>query len=708
MESAALDEVAARDRELLQALLETFDAVYGEAKARESGVDFEDLQLLARDLLKGHDEVRERTSWRFREVMVDEFQDTNRLQCEVIDELSCENLFFVGDEFQSIYRFRHADVEVFRERRAASAGVLALTQNYRSRPEILAVVNRLFGTEFGSDFEPLVAAGRFPDPLFGPGVELLVTDKAAYRDTPVHWRVAEARHVARRVRELVDAGECTPGEVVLLFAAGTDAERYEQALREEDLPTHRAAGKGYFGQQQVADLVAYLRLLQNRYDDEALVTVLASPFVGVSNDALMLLRRAAPRRPLFTGLERDLPAELGARDRRLMEAFQQRYARLARMAERAGLERLCEQIVAEHDYDLAVLAQWDGRRRYANLRKLARLARSYESLRGPDIEGFVRFLHDQEAAGAKEVEAASQEEGADAVRLLTVHAAKGLEFKVVVLADAGRIPPAPSADEILSLPDGRFSFRVVNPSTGKRAGAFGWDELRAAEQSAEQAENRRLLYVAMTRAIDRLIVSGAVDPTTRRDVDAPLHWILRRLEVDLDVNGSPVELDREGARLLLRVDRELGLEQKTTAEPTVEEGQLELFTPVNGGSARLAPELPALAPVPEPPQHTIRSLSYSALALFERCSYRFYAERIARMRPRTQAGPSPEPRGWRRRRSATRSTCCSKSMRRWPRSPSASALATRARPRRTWSGSPASSLPGTALRSPSVWPLPRA
>jgi ATP-dependent exoDNAse (exonuclease V) beta subunit len=645
VESAALDEVAARDRELLQALLESFDAVYAETKGRESGVDFEDLQLLARDLLKGHEEVRERTSWRFREVMVDEFQDTNRLQCEVIDELACENLFFVGDEFQSIYRFRHADVEVFRERRAASSGVLALTQNYRSRPEILAVVNRLFGTEFGSDFEPLVAAGRFPDPLFGPGVELLVTDKAAYRETPVHWRVAEARHVARRVRQLVDAGECTPGEVVLLFAAGTDAERYEQALREEDLPTHRAAGKGYFGQQQVADLVAYLRLLHNRYDDEALVTVLASPFVGVSNDALMLLRRAAPRRPLFAGLERDLPAELGARDRRLMEAFQQRYNRLVRAAQRAGLERLCERIVAEHDYDLAVLAQWDGRRRYANLRKLARLARSYESLRGPDIEGFVRFLHDQEAAGAKEVEAASQEEGADAVRLLTVHAAKGLEFKVVVLADAGRIPPSPSPDEILSLPDGRFSFRVVNPSTGKRSGAFGWDELRAAEQSAEQAENRRLLYVAMTRAIDRLIISGAVDPTTRRDVDAPLHWILRRLEVDLDVNGRPVELEREGARLLLRVDRGFALEARTVVEPNAEEGQLELFQPVNGGSARLAPELPALAPVPDPPAHTIRSLSYSALALFERCSYRFYAERIAGMRPRDAGGAVPGAEG---------------------------------------------------------------
>ena len=95
-----------------------------------------------------------------------------------------------------------------------------------------------------------------------------------------------------------------------------------------------------------------------------------------------------------------------------------------------------EQIVCEHDYDLALLAQWDGRQRYANVRKLARMARSFEELRGPDIEGFVRFVHDQEAFGARELEAVAEEEGAGAVRLLTIHGAKGLEFKVVIVADA--------------------------------------------------------------------------------------------------------------------------------------------------------------------------------------------------------------------------------------------------------------------------------
>ncbi len=321
-------------------------------------------------------------------------------------------------------------------------------------------------------------------------------------------------------------------------------------------------------------------------------------------------------------------AELGPRDRRLFEAFRQRYDRLVRAAATSGLERLCERIVSEHDYDLAVLARWDGRRRYANLRKLARLARSYEELRGPDIEGFLRFVADQEAAGARESEAVAEEEGGDAVRLLTIHSAKGLEFKVVVVADAGRNPDHAARDEILCLPDGRVGFKVVDPATGKRHAATGFDELREAERAADEAETRRLYYVAMTRAIDRLIVSGAVDPTSTRDAKAPIRWILDRLEADLE-SGQPVELEREGARVLLRVDRR----DAGTAEPDESPAaQLELFAAVEGAATRVAPELPPLAPIPEPPAFRIRSLSYSALALYGRCSFRFYAERIAGLR----------------------------------------------------------------------------
>jgi ATP-dependent helicase/nuclease subunit A len=646
VEQAALEELAARDREQLQELLLAYDAAYREAKDRESALDFEDLQLLARSLLRGNDEIRERESWRFRSIMVDEFQDTNRLQCELVDLLAREDaeLFFVGDEFQSIYRFRHADVEVFRERREQVGGVLALTQNYRSRPEVLDVINHLFAADFGETFQPLAAAGRFPDPAFGPAVELLVTDKESYDGTEVHWRVAEARHIAQRVRGLVDAGEAAPGEIVLLFAAGTDARLYESELRALGLPTFRATGRDYYHQQQVVDLLSYLRLLHNRYDDEALVAVLASPFVGVSNDALVLLRRAAPKRPLFAGLEKDLPETLSARDARLFQAFKQRFDRLATLAPALSLERLCEQIVSEHDYDLAVLAQWDGRRRYANLRKLARLARSYEELRGPDVQGFVRFVAEQDAVGASELEAVAEEEGTDVIRLLTIHSAKGLEFKVVVVADAGRDRARPDADEILCLPDGRLGFRVADPETGKRLTTPEYERVKAAEQDAEEAERRRLYYVAMTRAIDRLIVSGAIGERGA-DTGTPIGWVLDRLEAnELEEAGeAPVEIERGGARLLVRLDRFAPASVPAQAA-TVQ--QLELFeVSENGGGALEAPELAPLAEVPAPPLHRVRRLSYSALSLFERCSYRYFAERVVGLRPADAAGSVPGQEG---------------------------------------------------------------
>lgn len=648
LEQSAWDELALRDRDLLQELLLTFDRAYRTAKDAASALDFEDLQLNARDLLQSNAGVLERERLRFRSLMVDEFQDTNRLQCEIIDLLAgevgaassaggagVEELFFVGDEFQSIYRFRHADVDVFRTRRAQSGDLLDLTDNYRSRPEVLGVINHLFEPSFGSDFQPLEAAKEFPAPE-GPAVELLVTDKASY-GTASDWRGAEARQIAARVSELVQSGEAAPGEIVLLFAAGTDAELYERELRALGLPTYRATGRGYYGQQQVLDLLAYLRLLHNRYDDEALCTVLASPFVGVTNDALFLLRRNAPRRPLYCGLERGLPPDLEAGDERLFRAFRQRYERLAAASEVLPLEQLCEQIVREHDYDLALLAQWDGRQRYANVRKLARMARSFEELRGPDIEGFVRFVTDLGAAGASAQEAPAEEEGSDSVRLLTIHAAKGLEFRVVVVADAGRAKPRPSSDEILCLPDGRLGFRVADPSGGRRRPALGYEQLREEDVAQEEAERRRLYYVAMTRAQERLIVSGAVDPDSAADCETPIGWILERLGADaLEGAEEPKEIACGESSLVLRLDRfapETAAEKPESApeQEISEEGQLLLFQQGHTVEPERGAALKPLTPIEPPPLYRPRRLSYSGLSQFERCSYRYFAERVCGM-----------------------------------------------------------------------------
>ncbi len=304
---------------------------------------------------------------------------------------------------------------------------------------------------------------------------------------------------------------------------------------------------------------------------------------------------------------------------------------------RASLERLCELVVCEHDYDLAVLARVDGRRRYANLRKLMRLARSYEEVRGRDIEGFVGFLRDQEALGAAQLEAVSEEEGADAVRLLTIHSAKGLEFKVVVVADAGRdLGGPPPADEILALSDGRFGFKVVHPSSGERRPVFAYEEVLAAAREAGRAERLRLYYVAMTRAIDRLLVSGAVG----EERDTPIGWVLSKLDCEAELaSGAAVfELERGGASFLVRVDRHSGAVEAAEEPAGIEEGQLTLFAELPSAPPVRGWQLPELFPPAAPPLHRVRRLSYSALALFQRCSYRYYAERVGGLHERRLEG----------------------------------------------------------------------
>ncbi len=631
----ASDEYAAElgadaDRLLLETLLELFDEAYTAVKQRRGRLDFNDLELFARDLLRSRPQLSTAYRDRFAEVMVDEFQDTNRLQVELVDLVRGGDLFLVGDEFQSIYRFRRADVEVYREARlAAGDDVIALDHNYRSRGHVLDLVNEAFGREFGDRYRDLVTTGEFDGNAPADAVEVLLTDIRACREDDIAWREAEADTIAERVSELVSAGACTPGEVVLLFEAGTDAGTYEDALRERGLPTVRATGRGYYGQQEVGDVIAYLRLLVNRTDDRALLSVLASPLVGISNDGLALIRLATRRAAAIGAFEpARWPQSLSEHDNRLGQAFKLRYDRLVERQPGLSLERLCEAIVSEHDFDLALLARQDGDRRLANVRKLVRLAREYEQLRGPDLEGFVRFLEEQADLATREGEAAIADEGGDAVLLMTIHSAKGLEFPVVVVADAGRRPGGRGAPEVLVDRDGRVAFRAC-PDTGITRPALGLKQLAEFEKRAEQEEGRRRHYVAMTRARQHLIVSGGM---AKPDDETPIAALCRVLDIGLHSQGL-VEVGR--TRVEVRVTRPP--EPDADIEQDLPD-QLHLFAALE----QPTPGLPDLATVDAPPLVPLRRMSYSGLALYDRCGYRFYAQRVLRLPERVPVRPDGE------------------------------------------------------------------
>ena len=284
--------------------------------------------------------------------MVDEFQDTNRLQCELIDLVAQPER---QEVFTSATSSSRSTASATRTSRSSASGAsrrrscCALTRTTARARRCSRRSTTCSATRSATSFQPLAASAEFPDPVFGHPVELLVTDKASYADTRRALAHAARRGtIARRVRELVDTGEATPGEIVLLFAAGTDAEWYEEELRRVGLPTYRATGRGYFGQQQVVDLLA-------------LPAAAAQPLRrrGARDRARVAVRRRLERRARAHPPQRAAPAALhGARarrcrrpsptsDERLLRAFQQRYERLvaasarrlARAAVRAGRRR---------------------------------------------------------------------------------------------------------------------------------------------------------------------------------------------------------------------------------------------------------------------------------------------------------------------------------------------------------------------------------
>jgi ATP-dependent helicase/nuclease subunit A len=629
LELAARGEVARTLHPQIIGLVQRFDHVYGARKLAAAALDFADLELRARDLLVTDAEARAAVQARVRHLLVDEFQDTNALQDSILELIAGDDAerVYVGDERQSIYRFRDADVEVFRRRRDGAETVVRLDDCFRSSDALVGVLNAVFGNVFDDGFQRLVPRGSAPSPEDGVALELLVVEETGPIDVA---REREASVLAARLAALRAQGY-SQSQMVVLLRASTAADLYEAALQQAGFDTHRTIGGGYYGRQQVSDLCAYLRLVRSRYDDRALLTVLASPLIGVSNAGLYALRRAA-QTALFRGLEYGIPDGLTEDDARLMRAFRQRFDRLVDASQQLGIADLLERIVSEHDYDLACLAQPDGRRRYANVRKLIRLARDYEALRGPDLAGFLALVGTLAELASQEPEAALAEEEVDAVRILTVHAAKGLEFDIVALADAGREPNT-GVSGLLAPADGRLAFQIPSPG-GKLVSPPLFEHLKTGEVANELAEARRLVYVAMTRARERLIVSGGVN--SRTTANAPLRWLAQALGLAIEQmpSGSSVEPVGESSHVRVQIVRSEDEAEAQDEVPPISVYQLALpLDLLAAPEAPSLPELPLLEPLPVAPRHVPRSLSFTALALHERCPYRYLAERELGLAP---------------------------------------------------------------------------
>ncbi len=696
-----------RDHALLRELLRSYGERYARLKRDRSGLDFDDLELLANRLLRADAVVRERWSSRFQHVMVDEFQDTNPLQNELLGRIAGDRLFRVGDEFQSIYRFRHADVSVFREqaeRARADGRFEALTANFRSRPEVLGAIDLLFGSVWGERFPRLragVAAdgdalpntsgvaeqGRGAD---GPCVELIVADRPhngsrwrerfeaeataggppaelafgeSLRDV-VPARAAEARMLAKRIDELVASGRFEPKDVVVLVRATTHLAAFERALEDRGVPTYVMGGRGYWSQQQVGDLRAYLAALANPLDDLALYTALASPLGGVSLDALVVLRAAAQKARVepwtllvelagasggqvalashgngSAGRAQVLADQLGERAAERARAFARLLAEERAAAPRASLETLIDRGVTRSGYDLHLLAQPSGRRRMANVRKLMRLAREFEAEEGRDLRRFIDYVAERDELGDRQGEAPLEPEDVQAVRLMTVHRAKGLEFPVVCVADLGK-PGREDRSALQISDDGAVGISLAQLGGGSVA-STRLTEIRERQRLADEEEEKRVFYVAATRAERRLILSGGTDLEKldeERPLEEPMRWVWRALApgiggidtaatVEHELDGRPVEV----RCTVLRPDSVDALLGPADRAPS---------TPERPPPGLDALDAPALAAVPPPSAPPVSRISYSGLQRHRECGYRFYLERSLRL-PRGEALPEP-------------------------------------------------------------------
>ncbi|PTL56436.1 UvrD-helicase domain-containing protein [Paraconexibacter algicola] len=676
------DEEGVRHHALLDALLRDFSARYEAAKTARAGLDYDDLELVARDLLRDQPAIARHLAQRFGRVMVDEFQDTNPRQLELLELLGHEDLFVVGDALQSIYGFRHADVRVFQEARARHriAGTEAqLRTNWRTAPEILRTLDHALG--HGHDDYTGFVAGRADAAQAGrPATSLLLVDAAVAEDPSPQDEEAlaavvaglpagtsvptalEARAVARWVRAGVDAGEHEPQDVVLLLRAATDMPVYERALELEGLSTLASGGRGFWLRQQVQDLTAWLAALANPQDGHAVLSALASPLGGIDPDGLAicssvarrgtagdvwrLLDETYPDPPAVPGTPSPVAADLrrrvdGPTDVALA-AFTARFRAARERLPWLGLDELIERVVQETGYDAHVLALPGGPRRLANVHKLMRLAAEHEALAGRDLRSFIDRAQEEAQARAREPEAPVELPGIPAVRLMTVHAAKGLEFPVVVACDLARTAPAVGPDVLV---DGdRLGLRV--PRHGGESGrAFAFTELDAERAAAAESEERRILHVGLTRAERRLVMSAVAKRRRDGDIEArkPSGWIAEGV---LGSRVPPAELLAEGRLLVgpgvddpVRVDvRWIDARAARAVLPPADAAPLTAGSAAQGAPDPLAALGPVLATVtgaepgagPAPVAH----LSYSSLRQYARCGLRFDLERIAGLRER--------------------------------------------------------------------------
>lgn len=646
-----------------------------EEKRRSSALDFDDLQLRALRLLEEHPEVLRRTSSRYRFFLVDEFQDTNGLQRELMAKLALgperqANLFIVGDRKQSIYGFRGADVDVFREmtsRIDSQNGLLVpLNRNFRSQRPLIDLFNFMFEDVFQCDASLTVGERNElgyveheasivarDDADAAPLVELLVdstaNDQSQERSSQQKPRERDAEQLASRIVSLVGnesisspsgtGGEATTTrsleyrDIALLFRAMTEVHLYEAAFRRAGIPYVTVDGKGFYAREEITDFIQLLRFLDNKTDEVALAAVLRSPICGLSDDSLLALRCAplsegageSGRIQRHNGVRHLLDALwvhesvelIDLSERPVLDRARELLEELIVRARRAQLSDLLRFAVEASEYRLVAAANFDGAQRLANIEKMFTLAERFERSGAHLIRDFVRFVRDFEETGGRESEG-QIDDSADAIRLMSIHQSKGHEFPVVIIPDLHRQPDNRrdwwAVDRhrglTLKVPDGR----------GRLVAGSSYTAFAERAKRRDEFESMRLLYVASTRAQDRLILSGAVKdlPSFR---NSWLGWLCKAFGIAKECE-SGVLRPSEGVEVRLTLNlREASLQTMSREDTAAVQPREQLVSPTNEA-------FPLLEPVAAERGSGLHRFSVTQLMNYERCPRQYYFDRL--------------------------------------------------------------------------------
>ena len=502
-------------------------AKYTQAKTAQRALDFNDLEDLARKLLLNHASVRERYYAEFATVMVDEYQDTNAAQRDIIYALASpdqpDRLFVVADGKQSIYGFRGADVSVFTQTRQdiqkfwSDDAIILLSESFRAHQRL--------GQAFNYLFERIMAVEGKRAPFEIEYDAMQAVRPSLERKTVIETiqipeegiaegerRAREAEELARRIGALVldehfqvwdkqsnAYRDATWGDVALLFRATTHFSIYEDAFKLAHIPYVTFAGKGYYDRPEVRDLIQLLRALDNPTDDLAIASVLRSPLYILSDETLYRLRRTGQS---FRTAISAIPDDVQGDERIRVEFAHTSLEELWKKVGRVPILDLLQVALQRTGYLATLTALMDGERRRANVEKLLALARRTGLVR---LSDFNAYLQDLTAQEVREGEAVIEAE--KAVHLMSIHRAKGLEFPIVVIPDASHTTRR-NSDLILT--DRAQGITVtVRDARGKTVKPVAYQLQKLDAERREEAEEKRLLYVAATRAQDYLIVSGS-------------------------------------------------------------------------------------------------------------------------------------------------------------------------------------------------------